>query len=147
MENKELLLHQQKLKSVYLRSKLDRVYLKHIHHAWDNNSPISSELFSNEFECAMLTSGGLYPEHLEYDIEDIQATVDCMSILPIEVDKHIVKKELLRKFFLCVLQFFLTHGSIYIDFTAYYKIPVNSIRFTTEPKNSGLVCKKFFTEP
>lgn len=88
----------------------------------------------------------IFPDHLIYSSKDITVLSYGHHELMDERElKNLVKKELLRKIFLFVLNRFLNESMFNVDFYAYrYFWLRNTIEFTTEHQFSDEPYKAFF---
>jgi hypothetical protein len=149
--NYNLLSHYDRLKDIYIHNRTQSAYLKYLNNLFKDgklNYIISRQLYDafsrNPNIQSTFCCSGIYPKHLQYDIPDIKDTIHYMKNLPYDIYMHLIKKELLRKIFLFTFENFLNKRKYGIDFNAYYKIPLNSIQFTTEYQNSGKLYRDFF---
>lgn len=146
--------HEYKLKEVYKKSRIMVVYYSHI--KFLQNMGILSNVTAIEptykekdyFRFNTIQKEGLLPKHLSYTFKDQQVLMyDEYDRLSERELKKLIKKKLLRKIFLFVLDQFLTPYIFNVDFHAYWFMVSDIVQFTTADQFSDVLFKQFFGLP
>ena len=149
MNHAAMLKYHDKLKRVYLNSKIQDCYRESI---VENFMKI--ERFQIEKGSPMFVNGkieiigtvdNLYPEHLQYKESEVSNYVYYSEFWGADSSiKWYIKKELLRKFYLLTFENILSQHKFGIAFNAIHAVPINHIPFTMEYSGSGKMYKDFF---
>lgn len=151
MQINDCVAHEYKIKEVYKKSRIMPCYYDHIKLL--QNFGVFDDITKTELPETFLgiypkivQKWKIFPNHLIYTSEE-QFILFYGERMSERMQKHIIKKELLRKIFLFTLDQFLTPYIFNVDFHAYRFLVSDTVQFTTENQFSALLFKVFFKLP